>query len=86
MIEKVTGGKVLPAEVLDQILARTDGVPLFIEELTKSVSSPACSWTGTAATRLIGLYRHWRSRRPCRTAHGPIGSAGAGRKWLRLRQ
>jgi tetratricopeptide (TPR) repeat protein len=37
LVAKVTGGKVLPHEVLDQILAHTDGVPLFIEELTKSV-------------------------------------------------
>ena len=34
---KLTAGKALPPEVLDQILAHTDGVPLFIEELTKSV-------------------------------------------------
>ena len=33
----VTGGKVLPAEVLEQIVSRTDGVPLFVEELTKAV-------------------------------------------------
>ena len=33
----VTGGKTLPKEVMDQILAHTDGVPLFIEELTKMV-------------------------------------------------
>lgn len=37
LIERVTGGKTLPAEVMDQILARTDGVPLFVEELTKTV-------------------------------------------------
>jgi class 3 adenylate cyclase/predicted ATPase len=37
MVGRVTAGKVLPAEVLDQILARTDGVPLFVEELTKAV-------------------------------------------------
>ena len=37
MVERVTGGKALPAEVLEQILARTDGVPLFVEELTKAV-------------------------------------------------
>jgi tetratricopeptide (TPR) repeat protein len=37
MIRHVTGGKVLPKEMVDQILDRTDGVPLFIEELTKSV-------------------------------------------------
>jgi class 3 adenylate cyclase/tetratricopeptide (TPR) repeat protein len=37
MIAQVTGGKALPKEIADQIVARTDGVPLFIEELTKSV-------------------------------------------------
>ena len=37
MVGAVTGGKALPAEVLEQILARTDGVPLFVEELTKAV-------------------------------------------------
>ena len=34
---RVTGGKALPSEVLEQILARTEGVPLFTEELTKTV-------------------------------------------------
>ena len=34
---KVSGGKGLPAEVLEQIVAKTDGVPLFVEELTKAV-------------------------------------------------
>jgi len=33
----VTGGKTLPKEITDQIVDRTDGVPLFIEELTRSV-------------------------------------------------
>jgi class 3 adenylate cyclase len=37
MVEEVAGGKPLPAEVLDQIVAKTDGVPLFVEELTKTV-------------------------------------------------
>ncbi len=37
LIERVTAGKTLPEEVRDQILARTDGVPLFVEELTKTV-------------------------------------------------
>ena len=30
-------GKALPDEVVEQIVARTDGVPLFVEELTKTV-------------------------------------------------
>ena len=37
MIMRVTGGKALPKEIADQIVDRTDGVPLFIEELTKAV-------------------------------------------------
>ena len=37
IVAGVTGGKALPAEVLDQIVARADGIPLFIEELTKTV-------------------------------------------------
>ena len=39
MVEKVTGGKTLPQEVIQQIVSKTDGVPLFIEELTKKVFS-----------------------------------------------
>ena len=37
MVENVTGGKALPPEVVQQIVAKTDGVPLFVEELTKTV-------------------------------------------------
>jgi class 3 adenylate cyclase/predicted ATPase len=37
MVEQVTGGKALPAEVLQQVVTKTDGVPLFVEELTKMV-------------------------------------------------
>jgi predicted ATPase len=34
---QVAHGKVLPAEVLEQVVAKTDRVPLFVEELTKMV-------------------------------------------------
>lgn len=37
MIEELTGGRALPDFVLDQIVVRTDGVPLFVEELTRTV-------------------------------------------------
>ncbi|MEX2648022.1 MAG: AAA family ATPase [Alphaproteobacteria bacterium] len=37
MVEGVTGGKTLPPEVMEQVVARTDGVPLFVEELTRMV-------------------------------------------------
>ena len=37
MVSRVTGGKALPDDLVEQILAKTDGVPLFVEELTKSI-------------------------------------------------
>jgi class 3 adenylate cyclase/predicted ATPase len=37
MTDRVAHGKSLPAEVVEQVVARTDGVPLFVEELTKMV-------------------------------------------------
>jgi predicted ATPase len=37
LVTQSAGGKALPAEILEQILNRTDGVPLFLEELTKTV-------------------------------------------------
>jgi class 3 adenylate cyclase/predicted ATPase len=37
MVDWITDAKSLPAEVLERIVERTDGVPLFVEELTKTV-------------------------------------------------
>ena len=37
LVAQLTGGKALPDELMDQIVDRTDGVPLFVEELTKSI-------------------------------------------------
>ena len=37
MTDRVAHGKGLPPEVVAQIVAKTDGVPLFVEELTKMV-------------------------------------------------
>jgi tetratricopeptide (TPR) repeat protein len=37
IVATLTGGKALPAELLEHILSKTDGVPLFVEELTKSI-------------------------------------------------
>jgi hypothetical protein len=35
LIARLARGKALPAEVVEHIVARTDGVPLYVEELTK---------------------------------------------------
>jgi class 3 adenylate cyclase/predicted ATPase len=37
LVLRVTGGKPLPSEVLQHIVAKTDGIPLFVEELVKMI-------------------------------------------------
>lgn len=37
IVKRVARGKAIPAEVLQAIVARTEGVPLFVEEVTKAV-------------------------------------------------
>ncbi len=37
MVQRVAGGKPLPEAIQSQIVGKADGVPLFIEELTKAV-------------------------------------------------
>ncbi len=37
MVSRLAGGKALPVDLLEQILGKTDGVPLFLEELTRSI-------------------------------------------------
>ncbi len=37
MVERVTGGNVMPVEIVQHLVEKTDGVPLYIEEMTKAV-------------------------------------------------
>jgi predicted ATPase len=37
LAEEVAGGRALPPAILDQIVAKTDCIPLFVEELTKTL-------------------------------------------------
>jgi class 3 adenylate cyclase/predicted ATPase len=50
LVAQIPHGKALPDEVVDQIVDRTDGVPLFIEELTKSVLETGSSSLGIPTT------------------------------------
>jgi predicted ATPase len=54
LVERVTGGRELPAEVLAQIVVKTDGVPLFVEELTKHVLESGLLVEGPDRYRLDG--------------------------------
>jgi predicted ATPase len=50
LVGQILGGKALPDEIIAQIAERTDGVPLFVEELTKSVLESGVALVGIPAT------------------------------------
>ena len=54
MITSVTRGKILPSEVVDQLVVKTDGVPLFVEELTKTVVESDWLYEDAKGYELIG--------------------------------
>ena len=56
LVERVVGGKTLPAEVMSQILSQTDGIPLFIEELTKTLLESQILREGPDKYEMIGPY------------------------------
>jgi class 3 adenylate cyclase len=49
MIDRVVGNKVLPASIRQDIIERTDGIPLFVEEMTKAVLEAESEGRRTAA-------------------------------------
>ena len=53
LITQIAGDKALPDEVIAQITDRTDGVPLFVEELTKNAWRAACCARRRTAARWI---------------------------------
>jgi class 3 adenylate cyclase len=54
MVRGLTAGKPLPSEVLQQIVDKTDGVPLFLEELTKMVLESGLLREGKNGYELTG--------------------------------
>ena len=49
IIAAVSDGMVLPAHVIDSIVDRSDGIPLFVEELTKAVLESGLNSKGSGA-------------------------------------
>jgi predicted ATPase len=54
VIRRVAHGKILPPEVVEQVVAKTDGVPLFVEELTKMVLESGLLQEGEERYELTG--------------------------------
>ena len=64
IIERLVGNKELPADVMAEIVERTDGIPLFVEEMTKAVLEAESE--GEARRRLLRFRpRRWRSPQAC---------------------
>ena len=83
MVQGMLGGHRLPAAVLEQIVAKTDGIPLFVEEVTKAVleagyiTDSEHQDEGSGAAPAAGDSRH-----PARGVTGPARSVwGAPKAW-----
>ena len=60
-MHRVTDGNALPDEIVADVVGKTDGVPLFIEELTKTLHRiRAARATRPTATNSPDRFRRWR--------------------------
>ena len=50
LVQRIIGNKALPEDIIREIVARTDGIPLFVEELTNAAIE---TWTGDAAREVV---------------------------------
>ena len=81
MAQRVAGGRRLPAEVVEQIVTKTDGVPLFVEELTKAVLESGLLREAGSRYELTGSSAiPGDSRHVAGFLDGPAGSSGDGQR------
>ena len=59
IIARLVGNKALPANVMAEIVERTDGIPLFVEEMTKAVLEAESEGAARRTVAAVPL-------RPCR--------------------
>ena len=65
MIDGVVGNKLIPANIRQDIIERTDGIPLFVEEMTKAVLEAESEGAAQRTRRGSSVLQHWRSRQAC---------------------
>ncbi len=54
LVQHLSRGDALPSAVVDQIVAKTDGIPLFVEEMTQAVLEAERASAGVAGEALKG--------------------------------
>ena len=65
MIDRVVGNKPLPANIRQDIIERTDGIPLFVEEMTKAVLEAESERAASSTVAAIPSPSAGGSRKPC---------------------
>ena len=70
MIDRVVGNKPLPANIRQDIIERTDGIPLFVEEMTKAVLEAENEGAARAHAAAIPSASHSSPGKPARLADG----------------
>ena len=70
MIDRVTGNKPLPANIRQDIIERTDGIPLFVEEMTKAVLEAESEDAARADSCRCSIPRCGGACKPARLADG----------------
>jgi len=87
MIDRIVGNRQLSASIRQDIIERTDGIPLFVEEMTKAVLEAGSE---TAAARAIAAVPSPALAVPAslydRSWRGSTGSAARPRSWHRSRR
>ena len=70
MIDHVVGNKLIPASVRKDIIERTDGIPLFVEEMTKAVLEAGSEGRSATDCRDCSISRFGSPRKLARLADG----------------
>ena len=78
MIDRVVGNKPLPASIRQDIIERTDGIPLFVEEMTKAVLEAAKRGNGGTRGCSYSIAVGGGSCEPARLADGAARPARPG--------
>ena len=76
MAGTIAEGKTLPTVILRQIVEKTDGVPLFVEEMTKAILESEVVRTRRSLRTHRGGGGGDHSDHAARCPHGPAGSLG----------
>jgi predicted ATPase len=58
MITQLTAGTTLPPEVVEQIVAKSDGMPLYVEEMTKAILASGCSGRPMGTMSWVYTFKH----------------------------